>query len=81
MQAEEIKKLLATAIESESIDVKVEGSHVSVVVVSQAFEGLNPVKKQQMVYAVLNQQIADGSIHAVNMKTYTPAQWAQHSLG
>ena len=78
MQAEEIKKLLASAIESESIDVKVEGSHVSVVVVSQAFEGMNSVKKQKMVYAVLNQQIADGSIHAVNMKTYTPAQWAQH---
>ena len=78
MQAEEIKQLLADAIESESIDVKVEGSHVSVVVVSKQFEGLNAVKKQQMIYAVLNQQIADGSIHAVNMKTYTPAQWAQH---
>jgi acid stress-induced BolA-like protein IbaG/YrbA len=78
MQAEEIKQLLASAIESESIDVKVEGSHVDVVVVSHAFEGLNPVKKQQMVYAVLDKQIADGSIHAVNMKTYTPAQWAQH---
>jgi acid stress-induced BolA-like protein IbaG/YrbA len=77
MQSEEIKQLLSESIDATHIDVNVEGSHVNVVIVSPAFEGLNPVKKQQMVYAVLSQQIADGTIHAVNMKTYTPEQWAQ----
>ncbi len=77
MQVEEIKTLLQQQIESAEVQVEVDGSHVNLVVVSPAFEGLNPVKKQQLVYGVLSERIADGSIHAVNMKTYTPAQWRQ----
>lgn len=77
MQPEAIKTLLQTGIADSQVEVRVEGSHVNLVVVSPAFEGLNPVKKQQLVYAVLSEQIASGTIHAVNMKTYTPAQWEQ----
>lgn len=76
MQAEQIKALLESHIESAQVTVAVDGSHVNVEVVSPAFEGLNAVKKQQMVYGALSDQIADGSIHAVNMKTYTPEQKA-----
>ena len=36
---------------------------------------LRPVKKQQLVYGALSDQIADGSIHAVNIRTLTPAEW------
>lgn len=42
--------------------------------VGTAFEGLNPVKRQQLVYGVLNPLIADGSLHAVTIRTYTPAE-------
>jgi len=38
---------------------------------------LNPVKKQQLVYGALSDEIASGVIHAVNMRTYTPEQWAK----
>ncbi len=74
MQAEEIKTLLESQIADSEVEVNIDGSHVNLVVVSPAFEGLNAVKKQQMVYAVLNEQIASGAIHAVNMKTLTPAE-------
>lgn len=77
MNPEEIKRLLLSAIEATDVNVQVDGSHVNLVVVSKAFEGLNPVKKQQLVYAALQDSIASGAIHAVNMKTYTPEQWAQ----
>lgn len=77
MNPEEIKSLLLAAIDAAEVDVKVDGSHVNLVVVSKVFEGLNPVKKQQLVYAALQDSIASGAIHAVNMKTYTPEQWAQ----
>lgn len=77
MQAEEIKALLEGHIENAEATVVVDGSHVNVEVVSPAFSGLNPVKKQQLVYGALSEQIADGSIHAVNMKTYTPEQKAK----
>ncbi|WP_439133192.1 BolA family protein [Pseudomaricurvus sp.] len=76
MQPEEIKALLEQQIASSQVEVSVDGSHVNLIVVSTAFEGLNPVKKQQLVYGALSDQIASGVIHAVNMKTYTPEQWA-----
>lgn len=74
MQAEEIKALLEAQIADSEVEVSIDGSHVNLVVVSPAFEGLNAVKKQQLVYAVLNEQIARGAIHAVNMQTLTPAE-------
>jgi acid stress-induced BolA-like protein IbaG/YrbA len=74
MQAEEIKALLESHIADSEVEVNIEGSHVNLVVVSPAFEGLNAVKKQQLVYAALNEQIASGVIHAVNMQTLTPAE-------
>ena len=76
MQPEQIQALLQAQIADSQVEVSIDGSHVNVVVVSPAFEGLTPVKKQQLVYAVLSEQIASGAIHAVHMKTYTPQQWA-----
>ncbi len=76
MQPNEIKTLLESQITDSEVQVSVDGSHVNVVVVSPVFDGLTPVKKQQLVYGALSEQIASGAIHAVNMKTYTPQQWA-----
>ncbi len=77
MQPDQIKALLESQIPDSEVQVNVEGSHVNLIVVSPVFEGLNPVKKQQLVYGALSDEIASGVIHAVNMKTYTPAQWAK----
>lgn len=77
--AEDIKQLLEDNIENCQTTVEVSGSHVNLVVVSPAFEGLNPVKKQQLIYGVLDAWIKSGEIHAVNMKTYTPEQWQQQN--
>ncbi len=76
MTPEQIKSALEASIEDSQVQVSSDGSHVHVVVVSPAFEGLNAVKKQQLVYGALNDAIASGVIHAVHMKTFTPAEWA-----
>ena len=39
------------------------------------FEGKRPVQRQQVIYGALNEQISSGVIHAVNMKTFTQAEW------
>ena len=39
--------------------------------------GKRPVQRQQLVYSALQEQIAAGDIHAVNMRTYTPQEWQQ----
>ena len=79
MSPDEIKSLLEDRIANSQVEVSVDGSHVNLLVISPAFAGLNPVKKQQLVYGILQDQISSGAIHAVNMKTYTPEQWAQLS--
>lgn len=76
MQVEDIKALIAGVIDAQSIDVQVDGSHIAVAVVSEAFAGLNAVKRQQLVYSGLNEAIASGAIHAVQIKAMTPEEAA-----
>jgi acid stress-induced BolA-like protein IbaG/YrbA len=71
MEPEAIKSLLQQQFVDGNIDVNVEGSHVSLTIVSDAFAGLNTLKRQQKVYGVLAEHISSGAIHAVNMKTLT----------
>lgn len=77
MQAEHIKALIESQIPDCDVkSVEVQGDHVGLVIVSPAFAGLSPVKKQQLVLATLSAQFADRSIHAVDyIKTFTPEQW------
>lgn len=77
---EEIKKLIEQEIDTIELRVDGDGSHYQVVVVSEQFEGLRPVKKQQMVYAAVNEHIASGDIHALSIKAYTPAEWEKAKL-
>lgn len=80
MDASEIEATLREAIDLKEVYVKTDGSHVEVIAVSAVFADLSRVKQQQMVYTPLNQAIADGSIHAVTIKAYTPDQWQRDKL-
>jgi acid stress-induced BolA-like protein IbaG/YrbA len=70
-----IQQVLGEALSAEHVQVGGDGRHFEITVVSSHFEGLRPVKKQQLVYAALNEKIIDGTIHAVMMQTLTPAEW------
>ncbi|VUD59989.1 Acid stress protein IbaG [Thalassocella blandensis] len=76
MTPEEIKSALESAIPESQVDAQSDGSHIKLTVVSPAFAGLSPVKKQQLVYSVLQEAISSGAIHAVHMSTYTPDEWS-----
>ena len=43
---------------------------------SEAFAGLRLIARHQKVYATLGQKIQTDEVHALSMKTYTPAEWA-----
>jgi acid stress-induced BolA-like protein IbaG/YrbA len=75
MDVEQVTTLVRAELVDCEVSVSGEGSHYDITVVGDIFDGLRPVKKQQVVYAALSKQIADGSIHAVNIKTYTPDEW------
>ena len=51
-------------------------SHFSVTVVSEAFAGMTPIKRHRMVYAILQKEFDDG-LHALQLSTKTPAEWAK----
>ena len=75
MDAASVKTLLQSHLQECDFHVQGEGSHYDIAAIGDVFEGLRPVKKQQLVYGALKDHIADGSIHAVNIRTYTPAEW------
>ncbi len=76
---EQIEQQIRGGINVEVLQVEVSGNHCSVLVVSDEFEGLNAVKRQQRVYQCLNDKIASGEIHAVNIRALTPEQWRAQS--
>jgi len=77
MENSEVQRLVADALPDAEVSVSGDGSHFVVTVVSPEFEGQSPVVRQKRVYATLNEQITSGALHAVTIKAYTPAQWAQ----
>ncbi len=74
MNQQEVLSVLQGAFEGADIDVKIEGSHYHVAIVSELFDGVRAVKRQQMVYAALNDAIASGAIHAVHMSLSAPSE-------
>ena len=79
MQAQDVQTLLAEQLEGCQVQVNGEGSHFDILVIGELFEGLSRVRKQQVVYKVINPLIADGSLHAVNIRTFTPEEWNAQS--
>lgn len=76
MGTDELKQLLESRLDDCEVRVGGDGRHVDLVVIGDVFEGMRAVKKQQLVYAAINEEIASGDVHAVNMKTFTKAEWA-----
>lgn len=77
MQPNDVKAQLESRIDGCQFHIQGEGCSFQVIAVGEVFEGLNPVKRQQLIYAALSEEIASGALHAVSIKAYTPAQWEQ----
>ena len=77
MNAQDVKDLLEKQLVDCEIRVEVDGSHVNIIAIGDIFKGKRIVQRQQLVYAALQEQIASGVIHAVNMKTFTNEEWQQ----
>jgi BolA protein len=49
-------------------------SHFKLIVVSERFTGLGAVKRHQMMYALLADELRDG-VHALALHLYSPVDW------
>jgi len=76
MNAEQLQTLIAAGLPCDHIEVTGDGRHWSAVIVSPAFEGKRAIQRHQAVYATLGQRMHTDEVHALSMKTLTPAEWA-----
>jgi acid stress-induced BolA-like protein IbaG/YrbA len=76
MTADEIKNLIAATLVCEQMTLTGDGRHWFATIVSAAFEGKRAIQRHQMVYATLGTKMQNDEVHALSMKTYTPAEWA-----
>jgi acid stress-induced BolA-like protein IbaG/YrbA len=53
------------------LELVAESNKLSLKIVSNEFAGLSRVKRQQKIYALLDDRIKSGEIHAVSMITQT----------
>ena len=75
MDVAEIEAILKDALDLTEVHVKSDGSHFSIIAVSDSFNEMSRVKRQQAVYAPLSEKISDGSMHAISIKTFSEADW------
>ena len=79
MSEVDIKSLIEQGIPGAEVIMDGDGCSASVIVVSDSFDGQSKLKQQKMVYATLGDLITNGTVHALSIKSYTQAQWADVS--
>ncbi len=76
MDANRIKILIEQGLPGASADVRGDdGVHFEATVVAEGFAGKLPLARHRMVYATLG-ELMGGAIHALALKTLTPAEHA-----
>jgi acid stress-induced BolA-like protein IbaG/YrbA len=73
--ADDVRGFIAAGLRCEHLEVDGDGRHFYATIVSAEFEGLPRVRRHQRVYAALGDRMRE-QIHALSMKTLTPAEYA-----
>jgi acid stress-induced BolA-like protein IbaG/YrbA len=76
MTSEELQTIIAKGLPCEHIELSGDGRHWYVTIVSSEFEGKRLIQRHQRVYATLGGRMQNDEVHALSMKTFTPAEWA-----
>lgn len=80
MTHEELQSIIAAGLPCDHIDVTGDGRHWYATIVSSTFEGLRSIQRHQRVYATLGARLQTDEVHALSMKTHTPAEWAANGV-
>ena len=77
MNLSDIQTIIEKAVPNATVRIRDplnDGQHLEAIVISPAFEGMPLVKQHQMVMGALKAALAT-SVHAMALKTFTPAKW------
>lgn len=76
MTSDDLQKIIAAGLHCDHLVVEGDGRHWYATIVSAEFEGKRAIQRHQRVYATLGEKIRTDEVHALSMKTFTPAEWA-----
>ncbi len=81
MTADQLKDIIHAGLACEHLELEGDGRHWFATIVSPEFEGKRQIQRHQRVYATLGGRMQTDEVHALSMKTFTPAEWAQAQQG
>jgi len=76
MRMDYFSDLVEQSINGASAEIVGDGSKFEARVISDSFDGLSTLARHKQVYAVLDEHIRSGAIHALSIRAFTPAEWA-----
>lgn len=79
LDTKEIERRIEESIPGAKARVEGDEAHFSALVVSGAFEGKTRVEQHRMIYALFQKEMANQAIHALALRTATPAEWERES--
>ncbi|GAB4036189.1 MAG: BolA/IbaG family iron-sulfur metabolism protein [Rubrivivax sp.] len=72
---QQVRDFIAAGLACTHLEVEGDGRHFFATIVSPEFDGKSRVARHQRVYAALGDRMRE-QIHALSMKTLTPAEFA-----
>jgi acid stress-induced BolA-like protein IbaG/YrbA len=76
MNKEQVAALIREGLPAAQVEVQSDDdTHFAALVVAEAFEGLRPLQRHQLVYRALGTRMG-GEIHALSIRALTPAELA-----
>lgn len=78
MTLDEIKQTIEQTVPESIVhilDPMNDGQHLQAIVISPVFDGMILVKQHRMVMNALKEAFGSDTVHALGLKTFTPAKW------
>ncbi|MBE9028331.1 BolA/IbaG family iron-sulfur metabolism protein [filamentous cyanobacterium LEGE 11480] len=77
---DKVEAMIQSAMPKAEINVQSsDGEHFEVTVVAAEFDGKRRVQQHQLVYGAVKEAMASDAIHALQLNTFTPTEWASKS--
>lgn len=78
MNSNEMKTVIETAIPTDFVLIEsADNVHFYATVVAENFNGMTKMQQHKLIMELFHDAIADESIHALSVKTFTPEKWAK----
>ena len=74
MLEDTIRSNLEREFPAASVEIMVDGNRCLIKVITEGFEGVLRVRREQRVYGCLKDLLASGELHAVTIQAKTPAE-------